>query len=235
MRLDKLLANSGYGSRKEVKKIIRSKRVKVNDVVISNDDYKVDEDLDVVYLDGVALNYKKYLYFMLNKPQGLISATKDGRTPTVMEIFYEYESRNLFPAGRLDIDTTGLLLITNDGALAHRLLSPKHHVTKTYYVEFEGTWSSAYEEELKNGIFLEDFTTLPATASIINENTIYLSICEGKFHQVKRMMAHFGLLVTRLERVSFGPLKLDESLDYGEYRELSIEEIEELYNVGKED
>lgn len=234
MRLDKFLAHSNIGTRKEVKKIIRSGRVKVNDKIIKNDDYKINEDKDSIYLDGELISYQQFYYVMLNKPQGYVSATIDDRYPTVLDCIYEDYAFDLFPVGRLDIDTEGLLLLTNDGGLAHDLLSPKKHVDKVYYVELEKTYSQKDIEKLEKGIAINDEEVCKeAKVDRIDESRMFLTIQEGKFHQVKRMMHAIENEVTFLKRVQMGSLKLDETLSVGEYRELSEEEITLLKGESK--
>ena len=231
IRLDKLLAHSGYGSRKEVKELIRKGFVSVNEVVIKNDDYKVDETNDEVIVDGVIIDYQKYIYIMMNKPDGVISATYDSKEQIVLDLIIDVPTRGLFPVGRLDKDSEGLLLITNDGKLAHDLLSPKKHVKKVYYIEYEGTLDSDVELKFKNGITLDDgYKCLSAEIELLENNRAYVKISEGKFHQVKRMINAVNGEVTYLKRIKFGSLELDESLQKGEYRFLSEEELNSLRN-----
>ena len=229
-RLDKMLAHMGYGSRKEVKELIRKGYVSVDGEIIYSDDYKVKEDSEIIIFDEV-VKYDEFVYLMLNKPDGYISATFDNNMPTVLDLIYGYESRNLFPVGRLDIDTYGLLILTNDGKLAHKLLSPKNHVNKKYYVKYDGKYNDKFIEIFKKGIPLEDFTCKPAEFVNLGNNEAYITISEGKFHQIKRMMEYVGCEVTYLERIEFGGIKLDNSLKRGEFRPLSNEEIDILKNV----
>ena len=228
MRLDKFLAHAGIGTRKEVKELIRKKRVSVNGVIQKKDDVKIDELKDGVCLDGEVIRYQQFVYYMLNKPQGVVSATVDSQYKTVLECFDCYLPDDVFPVGRLDIDTEGLLLISNDGQLAHRLLSLKYHVDKTYYVKCENKITDDMVKGLSQTIELKDEVYQPGVVEVISEDELYLTIQEGKFHQVKRMLHYVGNEVIFLKRVSFGPLTLDESLLPGEYRELSEEEIERL-------
>ena len=231
IRLDKLLAHSGYGSRKEVKELIRKGFVSVNEVVIKNDDYKVDETNDEVIVDGVIIDYQKYIYIMMNKPDGVISATYDPKEQIILDLIIDVPTRGLFPVGRLDKDSEGLLLITNDGKLAHDLLSPKKHVKKVYYIEYEGTLDSDVKLKFKNGITLDDgYKCLSAEIELLENNRAYVKISEGKFHQVKRMINAVNGEVTYLKRIKFGSLELDESLQKGEYRFLSEEELNSLRN-----
>ena len=227
IRLDKMLAHMGYGTRKEVKELIRKGYVSVDGEIIKSDDYKISEDSEVIICNEV-VKYDEFVYIMLNKPDGYISATYDNNIPTVLDLIYGYESRNLFPVGRLDIDTYGLLLLTNDGKLAHKLLSPKNHVAKKYYVKYSGTYKDSFIDTFKKGIPLEDFTCKPAIFENLGNNEAYITISEGKFHQIKRMMQYVGCEVTYLERIEFGNIKLDTSLKRGEFRLLSEEEIAKL-------
>ena len=235
MRIDKMLANLGYGSRKEVKMLLKNKAVKVNDVIIKDAKHQVDPEKDVVSLNNEIIEYKEYIYLMMNKPPGIISATEDTREETVVDILQIEDSvYNPFPVGRLDKDTEGLLLLTNDGKLAHRLLSPKKHVPKTYFAVIRGEVGEEDVEAFKKGVVLDDgYLTKPGQLVILktgDTSDIELTISEGKFHQVKRMFESVGKKVVYLKRVSMGPLKLDETLELGEYRELTEEEIELLRN-----
>lgn len=231
MRLDKLLAHSQYGTRKEVKELIRKGYVEVNGEIIRNDDFKVDELNDEIIVDGSNVNYQKNLYFLLHKPSGYVSATFDTKYPTVLDCIADEQVRRCFPVGRLDIDTEGLLLITNDGKLAHFLLSPKFHVDKKYYVEFEGIFDNQYITVFKEGVVIDDgYKCLPAVLEKIAENKAYITIHEGKFHQVKRMFEACDMKVTYLRRETFGPLNLT-GLKLGKYRYLTNEELEKLNNL----
>ena len=231
IRLDKLLAHSGYGSRKEVKELIRKGYVSVNEVVIKDDDYKVDEVNDDVIIDGVIVDYQKYVYILMNKPSGVLSATYDPKDEIVLDLIMDLSTKGLFPIGRLDKDSEGLLLISNDGKLAHELLSPKKHVDKVYYIEYEGMLDLDVEFKFKEGITLEDgYKCLPASIELFDENKAYVTLREGKFHQVKRMIKMCNGKVTYLKRIKFGPLTLDDDLEIGDYRFLSKEEIECLKN-----
>ncbi len=228
IRLDKLLCHAGFGTRKEVKKLIRSKSVTVNQKIVVKDDLKVDETRDLIEVDGVCVNYSEFVYFMLNKPQGVISSTEEGPTKTVLDCLDE-PYQGLFPVGRLDKDTEGLLLITNDGELAHHLLSPRHHVEKTYEVHISNPLNDHHIELLQKGIMIDgNELCKPAKVEVIHDHLIHLTITEGKFHQVKRMMIACDSEVTFLKRLSMGPLMLDDSLETGEYRPLTEAEIEAL-------
>ncbi len=229
-RLDKILSNMGYGSRKDIKKIIKEGRVQVNDKIVKNNSMKIDPYKDKVTLDGIKVDYRKYIYLMLNKPKDVVSSTDDPINRTVLDLIdEEYLIFNPFPAGRLDKDTEGLLLLTNDGKLAHELLSPKKGVDKTYYVEVDGFVEEDHKYQFKDGILLDDgYKTLPAKLEILESNVfskVKLTIKEGKFHQVKRMFQAIDMEVIYLKRISMGNLKLDENLNPGEYRELTDEEI----------
>ena len=232
-RLDKILAHTGFGTRKDVKKIIRNGLVSVNGVIIRKDDFKVDEINDEIYIDNMEVKYSKFTYIMLNKPSGYLSATIDNMHATIFELIDD-QSVGLFPVGRLDIDTEGLLFVTNNGRLAHELLSPKKHVDKKYYVCVTNKLSDDSIKLLENGITInEDELCLGAKVEIIDDNSLYLTIKEGKFHQIKKMMFACDSEVTYLKRVEMGPLKLDESLKLGEYRYLNDEEINALLKIEK--
>lgn len=232
MRLDKMLSHLGYGSRKDVKQLIRKKEVLVNGNIIANDDFKVDSENDEVIVFDEVVNYTNLVYIMLNKPANVISSTYDNKLKTVIDLLdIEYQNRKLFPVGRLDIDTVGLLLITNDGKLCHELLAPKKHVDKKYYLKFEGEFKEEYYDFFKRGIILDDgYKTLPSNVLLINDKEAYITIHEGKFHQVKRMFEALNMKVTYLKRVQFKNLVLDSNLKEGEYRLLSNEEIAMLKN-----
>lgn len=225
MRLDKYLCDLDIGSRSQVKEIIKKKRVTVDREVATNPAMAL-ADTSKVYLDGELLTYEEFRYFMLNKPQGVVSATEDGKEKTVMELLGNENIKGMFPVGRLDKDTEGLLLITNDGKLAHNLLSPKKHVEKCYYVELLEDIKSEDIKQLESGVDIGDDTvTLPARVEAINKKTIYLTITEGRYHQVKRMLEAVNNKVVFLKRVSFGTLTLDEELKTGEYRRLYADEL----------
>lgn len=236
MRIDKLLANVGFGSRKEVKKILKAGVVKVDGEVVSDPKKHVNPKEQEVTVHGEQIVYKEFIYLMMNKPAGVLSATEDVAQETVIDLLeYEDAIYEPFPVGRLDKDTEGLLLITNDGQLAHQLTSPKKHIPKTYYADILGEVTEKDVEAFKQGVILDDgYETKPGKLEIIESgptSKIYLTITEGKFHQVKRMFEAVGKKVTYLKRVQMGPLPLDEDLEVGEYRELSDEEIELLKNA----
>ncbi|MCQ6274437.1 rRNA pseudouridine synthase [Bacillus sp. V3B] len=233
MRIDKMLANLGYGSRKEVKQLLKDGGVKVNEKMVKNAKEQVDPEKDTVTLNGEVIEYKEYIYLMMNKPQGVISATEDNHDQTVVDLLEMDDAvYGPFPVGRLDKDTEGLLLLTNDGKLAHRLLSPKKHVPKTYFAVIDGEVTEEDIEAFQQGVVLDDgYITKPGELNIIKSgirSDIELTITEGKFHQVKRMFQAVGKKVVYLQRISMGPLKLDESLELGEYRGLTEEEIFQL-------
>jgi 16S rRNA pseudouridine516 synthase len=235
MRIDKMLANLGYGSRKEVKQLLKSSAVKVDGVVLKDAKQHVDPENQTVTLNGEVIEYKEFIYLMMNKPPGVLSATEDNVGETVIDLLeIEDQVYEPFPVGRLDKDTEGLLLITNDGQLAHQLLSPKKHVPKTYFAVIDG---EVTEEDIKAfaaGVTLDDgYLTKPGELKIMKSgirSDIELIITEGKFHQVKRMFQAVGKRVVYLQRLSMGPLQLDETLELGEYRELTDEEVELLKN-----
>lgn len=230
MRLDKYLTNQGIGSRSQVKELIKSKKVFVNNVLENKPERHIDENNDIVSLDGVNLEYNKFYYYMLNKPPGVLTAVKDNNYKTVMDIMDVTPKEGLFPVGRLDKDTEGLLLITNDGELSHNLLSPKKHVNKTYYVELNGELIDSDIDLFAKGLDIgEKNITKPAKLEILSgRNRAYITITEGKYHQVKRMFQAIGLTVTFLKRISMGSLILDKNLKSGEYRKLTEEEISNL-------
>jgi len=230
MRLDKYLADCGIGTRKEIKKLIKDGAVTVSSLEKPQPDSKIDENSDKVFVMGEEIIYKKFVYLMLNKPQDVVSATWDAKLETVIDLVpEEYLHYDLFPVGRLDIDTEGLLIITNDGVLSHRLLSPKKHVPKTYYAEVLGEVTEDDIKAFESGVTLDDgYKTKPAELKILNSgeySEIELTITEGKFHQVKRMFESVGKKVEYLKRIKMNELELDEELELGEMRELSDEEF----------
>lgn len=235
IRLDKALANMGIASRKEIKTAIKKGQVFVNDRLVKQSELKITES-DCIKYNGISLQYQEFEYYMLNKPPGFVSATTDARERTVLELVNS-KRKDLFPAGRLDKDTVGLLLITNDGALAHRLLSPATHVDKTYYVEVSGRIAEDTVERFLAGISLGEESCLPAKLEIIENaevSRVLLTIQEGKFHQVKRMFHSVGNEVIYLKRISMGAITLDENLEEGACRPLTREEIERLHSGGAE-
>lgn len=225
MRIDKYLADMSCGSRKEVKELLKLGRVKVNDVIIKKNDYKVNEN-DIVKLDDGIINYLEYEYYILNKPAGYISALEDNRYPVIIDLV-NTRRKDVVPVGRLDLDTEGIILLTNDGQLNHRLLSAKYHVDKKYYVELESDIDESAIDTFARPLDLGDFITLPAKLEILDKRSAYLTISEGKYHQVKRMFEAIGNEVIYLRRDEFGPLKTGD-LKLGEFRELTEEERKEL-------
>ncbi|KIL47295.1 RNA pseudouridine synthase [Jeotgalibacillus alimentarius] len=235
MRLDKLLSNMGYGSRKEMKKWLKSGAVTVDGKPVKDGKQQVNTEHQTVTVNGEEVHYREFIYLMMNKPQGVISATEDGLHETVIDLIDpDYHLFEPFPVGRLDKDTEGFMLLTNDGALAHDLLSPKKHVAKTYYAKVAGAVTQDDIEAFKNGVTLDDgYETKPGELVILHSgdtSEIELTITEGKFHQVKRMFQSVGKEVVFLKRLSMGPLELDPDLEPGEYRELSEEELLLLQN-----
>lgn len=222
----------GKGTRSEVKKAISKGLVRVNNVIVKKPETKLDTDSDHVLFDGVLVGYAQHEYYMLNKPAGVISATEDKREKTVIDLIIERKRKDLFHVGRLDRDTEGLLLISNDGELAHRLLSPSKHVDKVYYAKIDGEVTIEDVEAFQQGVDIgEEKLTRPAKLRVLKSGTqseIELTICEGKFHQVKRMFQAVGKEVVYLKRLQMGTLILDESLKPGEYRELTEQEIADL-------
>ncbi|KYH32858.1 ribosomal large subunit pseudouridine synthase B [Clostridium tepidiprofundi DSM 19306] len=236
-RLDKVLSNLGYGSRKEIKALVKKGEVEVNNVIIKDSSIKIDPEVDVITVSGEKVNYRKYIYIMMNKPSGVVSATYDNYDETVIDLLdFEYLAFEPFPVGRLDKDTVGLLLLTNDGKLNHRLISPKHHVDKIYYAEIDKKVDQKDIDAFEKGIVLEDgYKCMPAKLEILNSDEngseVRVTIQEGKFHQIKRMFEIRDKKVVYLKRIAFGPLQLDEKLSEGKYRELSENEINLLKNV----
>ena len=233
MRLDKFISTTTTLSRAEAKKIIK-KGILINDILIKSPDYKVDEFNDQVIVNGNRLVYQKYVYIMMNKPKNTVSATEDAIERTVVDILRD-EDRiyKVFPVGRLDKDTEGLMLLTNDGELAHKLISPKKDVEKKYYVEVSGELKNEHLQIVKEGVTLEDgYRCKPARLEILDSSEgnskANIFITEGKFHQVKRMMKSLGTTVTYLKRLAIGSLKLDENLKLGEYRYLTDDELNKL-------
>ena len=233
IRLDKFLSEMGLGTRSEVKKLIKAGQIAINGTVAAKPETKVDTDADEVSVDGRIVKYQRYEYYLFNKPSGCVSATNDNVHKTVMDYITDAVHDDLFPVGRLDIDTEGLLIITNDGALSHELLSPSKHVAKTYYARIDGEVTQADIIRFKEGIDIgEERPTKPAELVIKKSGSvseIELTITEGKFHQVKRMCERVGKPVTYLKRVAIGNLKLDKSLEKGEVRELTKDELDMLY------
>ena len=235
MRLDKFLVACAVGSRTEVKNFLKAGRVTVNGKKEKSAKSQINEETDEIRFDGQKLDYEEFVYYMMNKPQGVISATEDPKHKTVLDLLDDYaRAKEVFPVGRLDIDTHGLLLLTNDGKLAHALLSPKRHVDKTYLARINGVMTDVDVETFAQGVPLKDFTCQPAKLELVSvdtekeESLIRVTIAEGKFHQVKRMVAYCGKEVVDLQRLTMGTLTLDEDLKRGEWRRLTKEELEGL-------
>lgn len=233
IRLDKIITDAGLASRKEAKALIRSGRVSVNGRTAASGDEKLDPELSSVCLDGEPIDYKRFRYLMLNKPAGLLSATEDSRQKTVLDLLPpELRRQGLFPVGRLDKDTTGLLLLTNDGDFAHSVISPKRHVPKLYRARVDGLLDGEDIAAFARGLVLADGTVcLPAKLECPEPSLGLVTVYEGKYHQVKRMFASRGKPVTALHRLQIGGLPLDEKLGPGEYRELSREECAAVVSV----
>lgn len=229
-RLDKIIASQGKYSRSEVKKLVKAGLVTVNGKAVKTSDVKCDADTDIIAVEGKAINYKKHIYIMLNKPKGVVSATEDATQKTVIDLVpKDLKRQGLFPAGRLDGDTTGFVLITDDGDFAHRILSPKNHIMKTYHATLKHALTDEDIVKFKEGLTLGDGTKcLEAHVRMLpdKENVAEVIICEGKYHQVKRMFASLGNKVVELRRVKMGELWLDEGLDEGCCRELTAQEVE---------
>ncbi len=241
IRLDKFLCDNNIGTRSQVKDLIKKGLVSVNDAVIKQPEFKVNEATDKVICQGVVINYQQFYYYMLNKPGGYVTAHQDNLNPTIMSLLKDAAGKDLSPVGRLDKDTEGLLLITNDGELNHKLLTPKSHVPKTYYVELRDAFTDEQAAKLEKGVDIgEKNPCMPAESAMVDfdkdaqdshggVSAILLTIHEGKFHQVKRMMQVVGNEVVYLKRVQFGSLKLDGALALGKYRPLTEQEIILLY------
>ena len=226
-RLDKVMAATGRWSRREVKDLVRQGRVLVDGRCASTSDEKVDPDAAEIRVDGEVISHEKYTYVMLHKPAGVLSATEDSRQATVLDLLpAAWRKKGLSPVGRLDKETEGLLLLTDDGELTHRLLSPKYHVDKLYYAQVEADLEESDIQAFAQGMTLGDgLVCLPAGLEILSKRECLVTLREGKFHQVKRMLASRGKPVVYLKRLAMGPLRLDESLEKGGYRRLTQEEV----------
>ena len=231
MRLDKLLSELGVASRKELRDIIRRGRVRVDGAVVTAPEQKVDAERNEISLDGEVLRWQRFRYFMMDKPEGVLSVTEDRRQKTVLDLLPEELKRlGLFPVGRLDKDTSGLLLLTNDGDFAHRVISPKSGVEKRYRAEVEGVPDERDVRAFERGIVLADGTKcLPAKLETTGENMCFVTVMEGKYHQVKRMFAALGYHVEALERIQIGALRLDPALSLGEVREMTAREADAVF------
>lgn len=235
MRLDRFLTEMGLGTRSEVKKLLKTKQITVNGVAVLKPELKVDPESDEICYKNNKIIYCAYEYYLFYKPAGCVTATEDGMHKTVMDYLTDTVRSDLFPVGRLDIDTEGLLLITNDGALSHELLSPAKHVTKTYYARIDGMVTEEDVNLFREGVDIGEKTlTKPGVLKVLKSepiSEIELTITEGKFHQVKRMFEAVGKKVLYLKRISMGPLRLTDDLKPGEYRKLTEEEVAALKNV----
>ena len=225
-RLDKILSTQTSYSRKEIKELIGKKKITINENIALKSDIKIDEEKDTIMINGEKLIIKKYVYLILNKPVGYVSATNDKKDLTVLDLVpAEYKHRNLFPAGRLDKDTTGLMLITDDGTLAHNILSPKKHIKKTYEVTIDIPMTNEMVEGFKSGVNLNDGECKEAKLEITGTNTGIVTLTEGRYHQIKRMFGCFKAKVIKLNRIGMGNLFLPPDLNIGESRELTDDEL----------
>ena len=232
MRLDKFLSNCGLGTRSQVKDIIKSNKIKVNTALVKKPEFNINPEKDVVYYEDNKIEYKEFYYFLLNKPKGYLSATEDTFQPTILDFFSNYSHLDLFPVGRLDKDTTGAIIITNDGLLAHQLISPKYHVDKIYIATLDKEVDPSIKEEFEDGIMLDGEKTLPAKIEFLDKNVCRVTLHQGKYHQVKRMFEHFSYKVIELHRERFAFLTLD-NLEESTYRELTNEEVLNLKSLCK--
>lgn len=226
LRADKFLADAGTGTRSQVKNIIKNGKVTLNGQKLTSPSVKINTEKDIVLLNGKEIKYQKFTYIMLNKPMGVISSTEDQQKTVIDILPKELQNIGLFPVGRLDKDTVGLLILTNDGAFAHNTLSPKKHIDKTYYAEISGEMPENAVEIFKNGVTIGDYKCKSADLIIIDKNKVNIIIHEGKFHQVKRMFEAIGCKVEFLKRTAFGSITLDNSLELGNFRELNEIEME---------
>ena len=228
-RIDKIISNQTTYTRKEVKDLIKKKKITVNNEIINKSDFKIDIKKDIIMIEGKILNIKTHIYIILNKPKGYVSATKDNSIPTVLDLLpKEYKKRNLFPAGRLDKDTTGLMLITDDGEFAHNILSPKKHVSKTYNVTIDIPITKNMIEGFKNGVELNDGKCKSAKLEITNTNTGIVTLTEGRYHQIKRMFGCYKAKVIELERIAIGNFSLPKDLNQGDYIEINELELNKI-------
>lgn len=228
-RIDKIISSQTHYTRKDVKSLIGKKQVKVNGEVIYKSDLKVNTDNDVIEINGEILKIQKYVYLILNKPKGYVSATVDKADRTVLDLVpLEYSHRSLFPAGRLDKDTTGLMIITDDGNFAHNILSPKKHISKTYHVTIDIPLTNEMVDGFKNGVMLNDGECKTATLEILDTNEAKVILTEGRYHQIKRMFGCYGAKVLELQRIAMGKFSLPKDLKLGECRELTVEELKKV-------
>ena len=228
-RIDKIIASQGKYSRSEVKTLISKKKVFLDGEIVRSSSIKADPNMSVIIVNGEELSFKKFVYLMLNKPKGYVSATEDRDHKTVLELVpEEFAGRDLFPAGRLDRDTTGLMIITDDGQMAHNILSPKKHVQKIYHVELDIPVTEEMSIGFTNGVELNDGVCKEASLEITGENSCFVTLKEGRYHQIKRMFGCFGAKVVELHRVAMGNLRLPEDLESGQSRELTDDELKLL-------
>ncbi|MBQ3527972.1 MAG: rRNA pseudouridine synthase [Clostridia bacterium] len=232
LRLDKYIADTGLYSRKDVKAAAKKGLITVNGKTVRDVSERIDENTAVVTYCGEKVNWRRYVYVMLNKPAGYISSTEESDRTVMKLLPQEYTKMECFPCGRLDIDTVGLLLITNDGPLAHELLSPRHHAEKTYFYRCDPAIGEREAEALCAGVDIGGYVTKTSKVELVDETSGYITLTEGKFHQIKRMFEAVGSSITYLRRVEFGGISLDESLKEGEWRELTESEIETLRSAG---
>ena len=228
-RIDKIISSQGKYSRSEIKKLASQGRIKINDNIVKKVNEKIDIETSTIYIDNEKLDFKRNIYLILNKPKGYISASEDRSQKTVLDLIPEkYFRKGLFPAGRLDKDTTGMMIITDDGEFAHNILAPRKHIEKTYRVQIDIDITEEMKEKFKQGIILKDHVCCPATIVVEDKNTALIMITEGKYHQIKRMFGCFGAKVVRLHRISMGGLQLPSDLEEGQCRELTKEELEKV-------
>lgn len=228
-RIDKILSHIGAATRTECKKLVRNGAISVNGKRVISSSEKADPEKDEITIYGEKIRWRRFVYFMMNKPDGVVSATEDNKYRTVVDLLSPDDAHFIpFPVGRLDRDTVGLVVLTSDGDLAHRVISPKNHIPKTYIAKLDGEITDFHISEFEKGVTLDDgYVCLPAKLKSLKD-FVEITIYEGKFHQIKRMFAAYGLTVTYLKRISIGGVTLDESLEEGEYRELTEEEIKNL-------
>ncbi len=231
-RIDKILSHLGIATRAECKHFVRGGGIYVNGVKVTSASQKADPEKDLITVWKKPIRWREFVYFMMNKPDGVVSATEDKKFRTVVDLLSPEDAHfKPYPVGRLDRDTVGLVILTNDGALAHRVISPKNHIPKTYIARLDGEVTDFHVSEFKNGVVLDDgYKTMPAELSV-EDDFVKITICEGKFHQIKRMFEAYSLNVTYLKRISIGGVSLDPSLSEGEYRELTEDEIISLQKI----
>ena len=231
MRIDKIFSHMGLAARSECKKIIREGGIAVNGKPVKSAAEKADPNTDLITFFGKPIEWKEYIYLMMNKPVGVVSATEDNKSGTVVDFLTPQDAHFApYPVGRLDKDTVGLIILTNDGDLAHKVISPKNHIPKTYFAVLDGEPPKTLENEFENGVTIDGgYTCMPAELRLDGTHAT-ITVYEGKFHQVKRMFAAYGFTVEYLKRLSIGGVKLDENLSEGQYRELSESEIKSLVN-----